>query len=233
MNKKIVSKLITSIISGLLLILLGNFKISYIVGSYHAFFTPSSVLSPLIGIFGGLGIGLASVLARAIFVFIFSGKLSLMFLIYHTPSFCAAAYWRLRIRWVKFFIPIICMTLFWIHPVGRSAFPYAFYWFIPLFITVMGYNNIFMQAFAASFIAHAVGSVLWLYTVPMHAALWISLIPLVIIERLMFTGILVAGIYFIEFLSSKSTNFSFWLGRSYMYMILWGKTKKYAKHEIG
>ena len=39
---------------------------------------------------------------------------------------------------------------------------------------------------SATFIAHAVGSLIWLYTVGMTSLYWNSLIPLVAIERLVF-----------------------------------------------
>jgi hypothetical protein len=45
----------------------------------------------------------------------------------------------------------------------------------------------------STFIAHAVGSTIWIYTVPMTAQMWLGLMPLVAIERLCFaTGMVVS-----------------------------------------
>ena len=59
------------------------------------------------------------------------------------------------------------MILFIAHPVGAAAAPYAFYWFIPIFIAMMRNRTLWHDALASTFTAHAVGSVIWLYTVPM------------------------------------------------------------------
>ncbi len=85
-------------------------------------------------------------------------------------------------------LPAICMGLFALHPVGNQAFSYALYWLIPMaiFFARRYVSSVFLTALSSTFIAHAVGSVIWLYTVPMTSAQWLGLIPIVAAERLVF-----------------------------------------------
>ena len=46
------------------------------------------------------------------------------------------------------------------------------------------------RSLGATFTAHAVGGVLWIYTIPMTPEIYIALLPIVIVERTLFaTGI--------------------------------------------
>jgi len=76
------------------------------------------------------------------------------------------------------------MILFIAHPVASKAFAYSFYWLIPVVLYVLNYKNTFCKALTATFLAHAVGSIIWLYTVPMTSTQWLALIPVVAVERL-------------------------------------------------
>ena len=44
------------------------------------------------------------------------------------------------------------------------------------------------RALSASFVAHGIGSVIWLYTKNIAAPVWIGLIPVVVCERLLMAG---------------------------------------------
>ena len=85
------------------------------------------------------------------------------------------------------FIPLVCMGLFWLHPVGQQAWFYALYWLIPLAGKFLS-KRLFFRSLGSTFTAHAVGSTLWLYTVPMPAEAWIALIPVVAMERILFAA---------------------------------------------
>jgi len=76
------------------------------------------------------------------------------------------------------------MILFIMHPVAGQAFAYSFYWLIPIALYALGNKSSFCRALSATFLAHAVGSIIWLYTVSMTSAQWLSLIPVVAVERL-------------------------------------------------
>jgi hypothetical protein len=53
-------------------------------------------------------------------------------------------------------------------------------------------NNIFAQALTASFIAHALGSIIWLYFYQLDSLYWVAAFPVVPFERfIMAFGIVV------------------------------------------
>ncbi len=63
-----------------------------------------------------------------------------------------------------------------------------------------------MHCLASTFIAHSVGSVLWLYTGTMSAAVWMSLIPVVAIERFVFAGGMMVVYYAVSYLRNWLLN---------------------------
>lgn len=103
----------------------------------------------------------------------------------------------------QFLIPCICMILFVCHPVAGSAFLYSFYWFIPMVLYFSKSQNTLCVALSSTFVAHAVGSVMWLYSTNMSAEQWLALIPVVAFERL----VAVLGIVFFYMLIKFCLNF--------------------------
>ena len=163
------------------------FKVSFIVGSSLAFFSGTSIAVPLLGsCLSILGIG-AAIGVPMMGTWALGGISSLHYLAYHIPGLFAAASFRYPLHaLIHLGIPLLCMVLFVVHPVGSYAFPYALYWLIPLALYLKQSTSLFARALSATFIAHAVGSVIWLYTMPMTAAAWLALIPVVAVERLCF-----------------------------------------------
>ncbi|HEV2601144.1 MAG TPA: hypothetical protein VGT41_02500 [Candidatus Babeliales bacterium] len=158
-------------------------KGSLIIGSQTLFFSASSIVVPVLGAYAGVANSLAVALLRLLFVGMVGAKgLALV-----VPGFFASLYWNTQHWLVRLAVPVVCFALFVTHPVGMYAAPYAFYWFIPMILYFTPNKNIFLTALASTFTAHAVGSVIWLYTVPMSAAAWLALIPLVAVERLCFS----------------------------------------------
>lgn len=161
-------------------------KISPIVGASWGFFSLSDVVMPLTGTLG-LGIGACAVLARLGCKALFF-NVPLTNIMYYLPGFCAAGYWSSKGSFFRLIVPIGCMVLFIIHPVGFHAAAYSLYWLIPVGVYFFDKESIFLQSLASTFVAHAVGSVLWLYSFDMSAAMWLGLIPVVAFERLFFAS---------------------------------------------
>lgn len=236
----------------------GLVKISFLVGSQMALFSGVNCVLPLSGAFGGvLGAGIVFVVRQLLHLLFFK-TVSLSFLAMCVPGFCASLYWsypQLRYsspgapseeNWIvrlgaQFFdiairllLPLACMALFIMHPVGAQAFIYSFYWLIPVVLyfvpssapsfassygghgkasvsakattdTTAGrpYQSLFLTALGSTFIAHAVGSVIWCYTVPMTPAMWLGLIPVVALERTLFALGMVVAYKVIEFIFGK------------------------------
>jgi len=171
----------------------GLIKIAPIVGSHSSFFSLTDALMPLTGVVG-IGMGVFAVLMRTGLTF-FKISVFIMPLVYHLPGFFASASWAYPNFFMKVGVPLLCMILFIVHPFGFYAAPYVLYWLIPIAIYFFGNKTIFLQALSATFIAHAVGSVIWLYVKSLPTVVWIGLIPVVIFERLLYAALMTAVYY--------------------------------------
>jgi len=85
------------------------------------------------------------------------------------------------------FVPAIAMLLFIVHPIGSQAWYYSLYWLIPIIAYLLP-NNLFIRSLGSTFMAHAVGSIAFLYTFATVPSYWIALIPIVAMERLLFAA---------------------------------------------
>ena len=173
-----------------------------------------SIFVPILGRYRGL---------RAKGFLILSGILLGIVSTFGIPSLLSAAYFRCRVshsaicnRYLQgilsIFVPAYCMILFILHPVAGIAWSYSFYWLIPIalgFVGMLGYKVILLDHICSTFIAHAVGSVIWCYLMPVSVVKWFALIPLVAVERFVFAGSQFLFVLAISFLSSRySTMFS-------------------------
>lgn len=151
------------------------------------------IIVPLAGMFGGIEGSLILFAISSSVRFFWSGIVSFHFLAYHIPGLFASLYWA-KPHWAFRLLPsVFCLGLFLAHPVGFAAGAYALLWLIPVGIYIFAKQNIFLDALASTFTAHAVGSVIWLYTVPMTPQDWLVLIPVALVERITFAlGMVVA-----------------------------------------
>ncbi|PIN75185.1 hypothetical protein COV17_04185 [Candidatus Woesearchaeota archaeon CG10_big_fil_rev_8_21_14_0_10_36_11] len=181
------------------LVLIGlNINFSSVVGAENQFFTLFQFFGPIAGTFLGPVFGIISVFFSQFADFLIVGKeFTLINVLRLLPMLFAVYYFSSKKKAVSAIIPLICMFLFIIHPIGRVAWLYSLYWLIPFFAKVLPDKvpgKLFLRSFGATFTAHAIGSVLWIYTVPMTAGQWIGLIPVVAYERFLF-GLGIAGSY--------------------------------------
>jgi hypothetical protein len=170
------------------------FKISFVVGSQMALFSAANCITPLMGVFCGATTAGAFFALRVMAHLLMYKTISLSVLAFYVPGLCASLYLATRSSAVRFFLPALCMALFIAHPVGNQAFAYSFFWFIPMALYFVPQRSFFWHALGSTFVAHAVGSVIWLYTVPMSASAWLGLIPVVAAERFVF-ALAMVGIY--------------------------------------
>lgn len=169
-----------------LLIIGPYFKVSHLISSKNAFFTGSMLTFPFVGWLAGPWAILGFILLR----FFSSGLAPWLFFIRKLPGLVGGLYWSRATVFIRCCVPLCCIVLFIIHPVGRFAFLYSFYWFIPVILFFLKTRHPVAHAFGSTFVTHAVGSVIWLYTVPMTAKTWWALIPIVAIERTLIAGML-------------------------------------------
>lgn len=84
-------------------------------------------------------------------------------------------------------MPLVAIIGFVIHPVGRQVWYYSLFWLIPVIASFYKEKSVLANALGATFTAHAVGGLLWIYAFNPPASVWNSLIPIVIMERAIFT----------------------------------------------
>lgn len=167
-------------------------KFSFILGSYSAFFSMTATIMPIVGWVGGMQTAFFT-FALSMIIRLLSGSFPLHFLAFYVPGLFAAYSLSTTSKIAKVIPSLLCIFLFICHPIGASAALYSLFWVIPIFCAFYLPQNIFAKALSSTFIAHAVGSVIWLYTVPMSANQWLMLIPIVMVERFFFAFLIVVG----------------------------------------
>lgn len=145
------------------------------------FFGP--VAGAFIGLQGVIAVGLAKIVNAALT----GSAFGIWDIAKLTPMMFAAYYfYKNGARGVsdKFgiIVPALAMIAFWLNPIGQQAWAYALYWLIPIAAKFLP-DRLVLRSLGSTFTAHAVGSVLFLYTIPTAPALWLALIPVVAIER--------------------------------------------------
>jgi hypothetical protein len=199
-NIKVTKKHIFFLILFAVLVFVGRrVNFSTVIGADNQFFTLFQFFGPIAGAFLGPVVGAISVLFAHGTDYILAGKaFTLINLIRLTPMLFAAIYFGSRKKLFgkpvlgKVFgvaIPLIAMGIYLAHPIGRQAWLYAMFWWVPVIVAILPTkysNNLILKSFGATFTAHAVGSAAWAWTIPMTPEAWISLIPIVAFERTIF-----------------------------------------------
>ena len=158
-------------------------------------FTLFDAFGPIAGAFLGTLPGAFAVFLMQGFHFVtqganFSDPAALIRLL---PMIVAALYFSRKMP-LNVVVPALAIIAFVAHPVGREVWYFSLFWTIPIICYFFQERWLLARALGATFMAHSVGGALWVWFVPIPAAVWVGLIPVVIMERLLFaTGI--AGTY--------------------------------------
>ena len=83
-------------------------------------------------------------------------------------------------------IPTLSILAFNIHPIGRTVWFYSLFWLIPIVVWPFRERFLLLRSLGATFSAHAVGGAIWIWAFNLPAAVWVGLIPVVILERSIF-----------------------------------------------
>jgi len=181
-------------------------KFSTILGVPSQNFNFFQFIGPIgAGIFTPI-LGAVSVLFVEALNFLISGKsLDPITLVRFTPMMFAAYYFGSKSR-NRVIVPLVCMGLFMLHPIGRQAWYYSLYWLIPVAAAVWK-DKLFLRSLGATFTAHAIGSVAFLYAFGIPADVWATLVPITAYERLSFAvGISISYIAVNTILNSISSR---------------------------
>ena len=176
-----------------LVFLSSRVNFSELVGKPNQFFTLFQFFGPvaggILGPVAGALVVFGSVTASFV-VSLFSGNASfdVVAVLRLLPMVFAAWYFGTKKRSLSVIVPLVAIVLFLVHPVGRQVwfFPLIF-WLIPVVVRFFP-NRLFLRSLGSTFTAHAVGGAIWVWTVPMTPEAWIALIPVVIVERLLFAS---------------------------------------------
>jgi hypothetical protein len=180
---------------------------SALVGANNQFFTVFQFFGPIAGGFLGLW-GIAVVLVAQLANFMIAGKeANLINIVRLLPMLFAVCYFsRNGISGLKdrlgIAVPLLAILAFWLHPVGQQAWYYALFWTIPIIVKFLP-DRLFLRSLGATFTAHAVGGMFWVWTVPMTADQWTALLPVTAYERVLFAlGITVSYVLFTNLLNA-------------------------------
>lgn len=83
-------------------------------------------------------------------------------------------------------IPALAIIAFNLHPVGRTVWFYSLFWLIPFLVWPFREKFLIARSLGATFTAHAAGGAIWIWVFNLPASVWISLIPVVVMERAIF-----------------------------------------------
>ncbi|KKW06990.1 MAG: hypothetical protein UY42_C0020G0002 [Parcubacteria group bacterium GW2011_GWA2_49_16] len=159
-----------------------------LVGSSVSF-TLFDAFAPIAGAFLGSIPGIIAVLLMQGFHFVtqgmnFSDPATLIRLL---PLAMAALYFSRKMP-LNVIVPALAIIAFVAHPVGREVWYFSLFWTIPIICYFFQERWLLARALGATFMAHSVGGALWVWFVPIPAAVWVGLIPVVIMERLLFAA---------------------------------------------
>lgn len=170
-------------------------KLTGMIGQHTISFSLASCGTPLIGLYTSLWTVLTSLGVTTLYSWYTTANPLLLLL--HIPTLGATLYLYLcaqpshKFLKTLFGIAVLafCTTLFLVHPIGFQAKAYTLLWLVPGIMLMTPSNNSFIQSYITTYIAHAIGSVIWLYTIgPVTAEAWLALIPLACLERLLFAS---------------------------------------------
>ena len=175
----------------LTLVALSRVSITHIVAGNGSYFGLCNIIMPALALVGGIT---SSVLMTIFLAVKFSSGhllvtkgLPTLVMMYSAQAHKSSNITLL----LNIILPLCMAAAFVLHPVGGSAAVYTLFWLIPICCEIaqrMGIQSVFQRLLGATFLAHAVGSVIWLYVMPTTPATWINLLAVVPAERLVFAS---------------------------------------------
>ena len=184
------TKLVFAAVFVLLVFVSNKINFSALVGAKNQFFTLFQFFGPIAGGILGSFVGAAVVLAASainLLLNIATNNVAIepLVLLRLLPMVFAAYYFGSKKRSLSLIVPIIAIALFNLHPVARQVWFYSLFWTIPI-IAKFFQHRLLARSLGATFAAHSVGGAIWVWSVPMTPEMWIALIPVVIVERVLF-----------------------------------------------
>ncbi len=156
-------------------------------------FTFFDLFAPISGAVLGSVYGIAAVFLMQTFNLLIHGisNIDKGAIIRLFPTLFAVLYFALSAKKVKnsrliLLIPFLAIVSFNLNSIGRSVWFYSLFWLIPLIVWPLRQRFLLARALGATFTAHSVGGAVWIWAFNLPAAVWLSLIPVVAMERAIF-----------------------------------------------
>ena len=163
-----------------------QFPVTQLVGS-KAKFTLFDFFGPVATGFIGVVPGVIAVFFMQFVNFLIHGAqvVDAGTIIRFFPMLFAAWYFgrKSKFNWL---VPLVAIVVFVAHPIGRTVPYFAAFWFIPIAMYPLRDRSLLARALGTTFSAHAVGGALWIWVFALPKAVWVSLIPVVAMERALF-----------------------------------------------
>ncbi|OGI65464.1 hypothetical protein A3A95_02635 [Candidatus Nomurabacteria bacterium RIFCSPLOWO2_01_FULL_39_18] len=179
--------------------------------------------APVAGAFIGSLPGVIAVFLMQFINFLFHGAMieDVGTIIRFLPMLFAVLYFTRKGK-LNLIIPMLAIIAFVVHPIGRTVWYFALFWTIPIVAYFFRDRFLLARALGATFSAHAVGGALWIWFFALPAPVWISLIPIVALERTLFAiGICVSFVLvnnLLSFLEKKHIlNLGFMIEHKYLF----------------
>jgi len=189
-------------------------------------FTLFDLLAPISGAIIGTPLGVISVLAIQIVNLLIHGASAIEkgSIIRLFPTLFAVWFFAKK-DGRQLLIPILAMISFNLNPVGRSVWFYSLFWLMPLITYPFKERFLLLRSLGSTFTAHAVGGAIWIWAFNLPPNVWVSLIPVVILERGLFAlGISASYIVFNNLLAvltkQKILTNAFSLDKKYLLRFL-------------
>ncbi len=170
-------------------------------------FTGFDLFAPTAGAFLGIGWGIASVFVTQVANLMLHGVQSVDrgAIIRLFPTLFGLWFFALRLRsgstilrqaqskpsfgqvgYKILAVPALAILVFNLHPIGRTVWFYSLFWLIPFVVWPFRERFLLLRSLGATFVAHSVGGAIWIWAFNLPATVWISLIPVVVLERAIF-----------------------------------------------
>jgi len=198
MKTKKFLKFLFTFFSSILFLFLTKIKFGPILGTKMKF-SLSVFFGPTLAKIFGIGYGTATIILTHIIGLltgVYKIKATKDFFVF-LPIIFAGFYFSKTFKGEKklIIIPLICIFLFILNPIGRTVWFYSGFWLIPILIPLFKDKldkilrfpvfRIFGYSLGAAFIDHAIGSITYLYLLKIPSQFWIAAIPMTILERMM------------------------------------------------
>lgn len=179
------NKIIFLVLFTVLGLLLLQIPINFLAGS-KVKFTLFDLFAPVSGAFVGTTFGVISILAAQIINIALHGFVVDKGVIIRLLPTLFAIWFFAKKDSRQLLIPLIAIISFNLNPVGRSVWFYSLFWLIPYMVWPLRDRFLIARSLGSTMTAHAVGGAIWIWAFNLPAAVWISLIPIVIVERMIF-----------------------------------------------